>query len=176
MLLELRSNRLLLFSQFGFSCFSAMASSSSFIATIRVSLRASSLSMFRLTLAHRQTSSLVEQTKVLRPREATRSLIQPEGPQASMTTRSIFSFLKTVVRYSRSGGSGEKVILPGGGVIEAAHGVELAEVQSENVHLKPVRVHWVKRMWQSSYSLLRSRVRVASFNTNGSHPSNLGLT
>ena len=39
-----------------------------------------------------------EQTRVFRPWLLARSLIQPEGPHASMTTRSILWFLKRVLR------------------------------------------------------------------------------
>lgn len=65
---------------------------------LAANLRASSLSVLRLTLLHFQASSLVEQTSVLRPWLMARSLIQPEGPRASITTRSTLCFLKRVLR------------------------------------------------------------------------------
>ncbi len=58
---------------------------SSFMADMRVNFNASSLSVLRLTLDHVQASSLVEHTIVLSPRLTAKSLIQPEGPHASMT-------------------------------------------------------------------------------------------
>lgn len=61
---------------------------SSFMADMRASFNASSLSVLRLTLDYVQASSLVEHTIVLSPRLSAKSLIQPEGPHASMTTRS----------------------------------------------------------------------------------------
>ena len=65
-----------------------VAALSSFMAAILASFSASSLSVLRLTLDQDQATSLVEQTMVLSLRLWARSLIQPEGPQASITTSS----------------------------------------------------------------------------------------
>ncbi len=55
---------------------------SSPMAAMRASLRASSLSVFRFTLDHRQASSLVEQTKVLSP-ETHCEIVDPSRGTAS---------------------------------------------------------------------------------------------
>ena len=70
------------------------------------------------------------------------------------------------------GESVEKGVLSGFGVEKAAHGIELTEIQSENFH--STCVLWV---WGWNFVTFlrckrrtRSRVRVARFYSNGSHP------
>ncbi len=107
----------------------------SFMAAIRAIFRASSLSVLRLTLDHFQASSLVEQTSVLRLYWAQRSLIQPEGPHASITTRSHLFFLSKGTQGHTVRGDVYKLALAGLGFKKAAHGIELTKVESENDHV-----------------------------------------
>ena len=71
---------------------------------------------------------------------------------------------------------GYEPVLASRGIKEAAHGVEFAEVKSENLHLLSVREFGGWKNVTDRSHLAASRVRVASLVTKGSHPSHLRLT
>ena len=109
------------------------------IIAILASFSASSRSVFRLVFFQDQASSLVLQTMVLSFFSWQISLIQPEGPQASITTRSMFSKPNRCSTWLCRVWIVSKRCLPISGVEEAADGVELAEVDRKDHH---ERVPW----------------------------------
>ncbi len=85
--------------------------------------------------------------------------------------------LEESVEVISFGGSSQKRVLSGFGVEKAAYGIEHTEIQSENIHNT-----CVLRVWGWNFVTFlrcnrrtRSRVRVARFDSKGSHPKP-GLT